>query len=438
MSEFSISLEQLRTQHNYLNNVASVLQQCKTMVNGVNQGLGPIGIISVGAALDSIIARLGKHKGKCEAMATALSQIIRRYQTAESNIVGTKTILQMLEEMIASAEAAFEPIEAPTYIGAIYLVNDHGAGGQGHAAVVLLLSDGTYEYYSYGSDMGLGYLWDNITDINHQSQSGTLDIDPTGDQYSNYVFIPITDEQGDAMHDMAQSIYQNPGDYQLLGNNCNMNAQAILDAGGVAFAPSEFDMIATRPNTVYQNFLDLVNANPDAYAGYQFGDIPESDLVAWLNDENGAQVFTNSNYDYSVAHTGDVHFEDPSGWLADGLETIFGGTSMDEISSYWSDGWNNGIQGGVNFTIDHIQDVQNTGIDWVQEVSTSAIDDFQENNITGPFSDLTNAVIDGGQWFGNTVIDGGQWLGNTVIDGGQWLGNTIVDGAEAAWDWIFG
>lgn len=469
MSEFSICLQALTQQKNRITSVEDAIKACKRMVDGVNSGLGAIGIGGVGNALSAISSRLVMHANKCEMLSTSLIQIIRKYQYAENTIAGTRTIQQIFEELVQAAEQAFQPIEQPEYVGAIYLVHDDGAFLQGHAAVVLLLSDGTYEYYSYGSDMGLGYLWDNITDINNQSQSGTLDIDPTGDDYSNYIFIPISDEQGDAMHDAAQNLLANPGDYELFGNNCNMNAQAILDAGGVSFAPSEFDMIATRPNTVYQNFLDLVNSNPDAYAGYQFGNIPGEDLVGWLNDSEGAQQFVSGNYDYSVAHTDNVSFVDPTGFLAGGLESVFGGTTMGEISQYWNQGLSGDWQSDLNFIYDHVQgignynvdttqSVVNTGVDWLQTQSTSAIDWVQNNIISqaGIVGDGANVVIDGIQWAGNGIIDGAQWVGNGIVDGVQWVGNGIADGAQwigngiidgaeaigdgigAAWNYIFG
>ena len=437
MSDFSIFPEQLAAQRNNINSVSDALQQCRKIVDDVNSGLQGIGIKGVGPALFTITSKLTKYHKECESFSDALSRIVRRFRRAESTIAGTRTISQILEELIEAAEEAFTPIEESPYVGAIYLVNDEGAFWQGHAAVVLLRADGSYEYYSYGSDLGIGYLPDNLFDFDGSSQSGDMDIDPTGDRYSDYVFIPITVAQGDALHEVAQGIYQNPGDYELFGNNCNMNAQAILEAGGVSFAPTEFDMIATRPNTVYQNFMDLVTANREAYAGYEFGHIPNGDLVSWLESSTGAQQYVSGDYDYTVAHVDNVQFHDPSGWLANGLETIFGGTSMEEISSYWREGWSNGFMDGMDFTIDHIQNIGNTAINSAQSASTSAIDWVQENYITGTVGGVVNPVIDGVQAVGNTVIDGAQWVGDTVVDGAQWIGNTIVDGAEYIGDaWV--
>lgn len=428
MSEFSVNLAGLSNQRNNLDNVAAMLKQYQKMVDNVNSGLGNIGIAPVAGALDAIEAKLAVHQKRCEALSDALYQIIRRFQLAESNITGVRTIGQRIEELYVNA--GYEEMEEPTYVGVVYLLNSSGAVTQGHAAVALLLSDGSYEYYSYGSDLGLGYVWDNITDFDDVSESGSLDIDPEGDGYTHYVFIPVSDAQGDAMHAAAQELYANPGDYALFSNNCNMNAQMILGAGGVSFAPSEFDMVATRPNTVYENFLNLVSENPDDYVGYQFGNIDDDNLANWLESSSGAQQFISSDYNYSVAHTDTVEFQDPSGWFADGLETVFGGTSFSDIGSYWSEGWDSGIQDGVNFTIDHIQNTADSGVQWLQDNSNSAIDSFQENHISGMFSGLANGAIDGMQWVGNGIVDGIQWAGNGISDGMQWVGNGVVDGLE--------
>lgn len=424
MSEFSIQLDQLKARCNQLDEIKNVLVQCKGQVANVNQGLAVIGIGEVGASLDAIVNRLVKHANKSESLSNALGQIIRRFIQAENNIMGRTVLFQMFDEMIQIAADAYAPIEESPYIGAIYLIDADGAGSQGHAAIVLLREDGTYEYFSFvNGDSGI---------------FGNAAIDPadlSGDSdYTNFVFIPITDEQGDRMMAKIDEYKADPGKYNLFNRNCNIAVQNVLMAGdeSLAIGLNDFDWMATRPNTVYQNFLDLVRQHPENYPGYEFGDIKDEDLAAWLN--NDAQHFLpDGGHDYSVANTSNVHFEDPYGWLSNGWSFAFGGTSIDQISEYWGNGWSNGFHNGMDFTIDHVQTVSTAGIDLVQEYSTSGIDWVQDNYITGPFSNFANAMIDGGQWVGNGIIDGAQWVGNGIIDGGQWL----ADGAADIWDAIF-
>lgn len=442
MSEFSICLQDLTQQKTRIILVEDAIRACKKMVDGVNSGLGLIGIGGVGNALSAISGRLMMHAKKCESLSTALIQIIRKYQYAENTIAGTKTIQQILEELVQAAEQAFQPIEQPDYVGAIYLVNNEGAAKQGHAAVVLVRADGSYEYYSYGSDFK-NLAFDVLVDHRYGDwffQSGILDTDihdKNGfDEYSNYVFIPIDDEAGQLMHNQAQEILANPEDYNLLTNNCNMNAQAILEAGGVSFAPTDFDFVATRPNTVYEQFLATVQANPDLYHGYVFGEVTGGDL-SWL--ESG-EIQSLINHDVTVSPITDVSFYDPGegveNFLNDFGNSVFGGTNSYEVSQYWNQGLSGDWQSDANFVLDHGQGAGDYVVDTVQTGANTGIDWVQDNIIshTGFIGDGVNVVIDGAQWAGNGVIDGAQWVGDKVVDGVQWVGNKVIDGAEAIGD----
>ena len=53
------------------------------------------------------------------------------------------------------------------------------------------------------------------------------------------------------------ALRDNPGTYSLFTNNCNQNAQKLLQAGKVNFAPDSFDWMKTCPNYVYNNYQDL-------------------------------------------------------------------------------------------------------------------------------------------------------------------------------------
>ena len=174
------------------------------------------------------------------------------------------------------------------YVGVIYLNASSGAAigdtgyAAGHAAILLVKSDGSAEFYSYASThdavnevgVGDGYLSTavdengNVTSINAAEflNNGTVYTDnlntaSTGeyiyDSYDRGIFIPISNDQGKDIHDAAMDLRNNPGTYSLLNNNCNQNAQKLLAAGGVDFAPDSFDWMKTCPNYVYNNYQDL-------------------------------------------------------------------------------------------------------------------------------------------------------------------------------------
>ena len=200
-------------------------------------------------------------------------------------------------------------LSSADYIGAMYLLNEGhlpgpekgwnlgGAAGHGHAALLLIKEDGMSEFYSYagaveggalvpevGSNGYLSTVVDKgkITEIEVNdffAQEGTYAdsyanpgrIGSKIDSYSHGVYIPITNEEGKAMHSKAMGIRQNPGIYNLWSHNCNMVAQTILGAGGKSFAPAEFDYWGTRPDTVYNEIVEAINKGE--YPGWLYGDL---------------------------------------------------------------------------------------------------------------------------------------------------------------------
>lgn len=200
----------------------------------------------------------------------------------------------------------------PEYTEAIYLLSRGtlpgeseygpigmgGAFGQGHAAVILVKSDDTGEFYSYAGDASPkilttgteGYLSTNVDEQGNPKSISMYDFYMkegayadnvnsknknlnTIDRYTHGIVIPITNEEGKAMHDKALSIRENPEKYHLFNHNCNQVAQIILRAGGKDFASSKFDWLNTRPKSVYDDIVnEIVNGKRE---GWSYGILKE-------------------------------------------------------------------------------------------------------------------------------------------------------------------
>ncbi|MBP5325832.1 MAG: hypothetical protein J6Y86_10130 [Pseudobutyrivibrio sp.] len=205
------------------------------------------------------------------------------------------------------------------YVGAVYLLNEDGALGAGHAAIALVKENGRMDVFSIGGepnvdisiynntvngvqmgtptimvndvsitgylgthvnrngeeqDMSYRYLIENSA-ITHDtiSNNGVNTID----EYTHFIYIPINNEQGVDMYNEAMRLregyIQNGTHYNVLTNNCNQNVQMILAAGEMDFAPSDFDWLDTCPNNVYKNMVkDIISGK---YDGYYFGELSE-------------------------------------------------------------------------------------------------------------------------------------------------------------------
>jgi len=205
------------------------------------------------------------------------------------------------------------------YVGAVYLLNEDGALGAGHAAIALVKENGRMDVFSIGGepnvdisiynntvngvqmgtptimvndvsitgylgthvnrngeeqDMSYRYLIENSA-ITHDtiSNNGVNTID----EYTHFIYIPINNEQGVDMYNEAMRLregyIQNGTHYNVLTNNCNQNVQMILAAGEMDFAPSNFDWLDTCPNNVYKNMVkDIISGK---YDGYYYGELSE-------------------------------------------------------------------------------------------------------------------------------------------------------------------
>ena len=245
---------------------------------------------------------------------------IRRQRfLSEDTYLGNKTDILSVNRYIYARNNPLKYLDPSgyDYEYAIWLVNEKGAQSgplpayAGHAALILAKDDGKGEFYSYvgdGNDLGKvvkgkdvdGYLTTKVdydgnqrdislsrffTGNGYESRIGVVRYvdtyetpnsfnvlnENTGkynvykDSYTYGVVIPITNEEGNRMHQEALSIRNNPGQYNLYYNNCNQIAQQILSAGGKQFDYSRGFNVNTMPNTVRNNIIEAIkhSKNPN-------------------------------------------------------------------------------------------------------------------------------------------------------------------------------
>ena len=201
-----------------------------------------------------------------------------------------------------------EDTESADYIGVVYLVNNKGAFGNGYAALLLVKNNGWAEFYSYADAVNVGAITTGSegylsTAFDKNNKIGTVNVDSFTKSknvfsdnvehpnervvdnytYTNGVYIPITNDEGIAMHDTAMKIRENPGEYNLWNHNCGQVAQMILQAGGKDFAATKFDWFNTRPNSVYENITkDIDKGNRK---GWRYGAIEDLTIGGECEDD---------------------------------------------------------------------------------------------------------------------------------------------------------
>lgn len=107
------------------------------------------------------------------------------------------------------------------------------------------------------------------------------------DPYSDWVYIPITNDEGIAMHKMAMIIRYVPGRYNLWKHNCGQVAQIILRAGEKDFAKTKFVWWNTRPNSVYDNIVEEIERGNRP--GWRYGAIEDLMLSESVQDNSCAE-----------------------------------------------------------------------------------------------------------------------------------------------------
>ena len=106
-------------------------------------------------------------------------------------------------------------------------------------------------------------------------------------EFSNWVYIPITNDEGIAMHKMAMIIRYVPGRYNLWKHNCGQVAQIILRAGEKDFAKTKFAWWNTRPNSVYDNIVEEIERGNRP--GWRYGAIEDLMLSESVQDNSSAE-----------------------------------------------------------------------------------------------------------------------------------------------------
>ena len=114
------------------------------------------------------------------------------------------------------------------------------------------------------------------------------------DVYTHGIYMPITNDEGIAMHEKAMQIREYPGFYNLYNHNCNQVAQIILSAGGKDFDTDKFDWIGTMPNVVKTKMrigIFFSNLGSDIYE-FLIGDV-DKHRIEILYGEIGDFQFKN-------------------------------------------------------------------------------------------------------------------------------------------------
>ncbi len=201
---------------------------------------------------------------------------------------------------------AYDPFEGnDEYVGAVYLLNKNGAAYQGHAAVALVKANGQADVYSIGGgpDLGeksfVGYLSTNCDENGNPTSidfakflesNGNLPHDSYGkqgrntgkkDMYTNFIYIPITNEEGVRMNNEALRLRQEYIDdkvhYNLISNNCGQNVLRIFAAGNkdYVFSSSElsWNIFMSKPNCQYLHGVGRIEDGE--YPGWYYGSIED-------------------------------------------------------------------------------------------------------------------------------------------------------------------
>ncbi|MHB8278483.1 MAG: hypothetical protein ACYDIA_12625 [Candidatus Humimicrobiaceae bacterium] len=173
---------------------------------------------------------------------------------------------QITNEMFGlkkTEEKFLEEVKNSDIFRVIYLNDQNGAKGYGHAAVILVRSDGNGFYYSFdmishdpatiaevvaskyvNGKIDSEFLKpDEVKNFITKEGSGIL---PSGRRYTRFIIISVTKDEFNAMFNHAQAMvkYNNYGYYNLYCNNCNHFAQQILGAGNYSFTPESIDWLS--------------------------------------------------------------------------------------------------------------------------------------------------------------------------------------------------
>ncbi len=143
------------------------------------------------------------------------------------------------------------------------LLDENGANGNGHMAVIIQNTDGQGIYFSYaGEDRTLlddGMInMDILTnrEMNAFIQTGNLDFTYASNgtldssNYTKYAIINIDSYSGSRMIGKGIYYFWNPGTYFILGKQCDNVASKIMESGGKGYT------VQWRPKASFEYVLE--------------------------------------------------------------------------------------------------------------------------------------------------------------------------------------
>ena len=138
-----------------------------------------------------------------------------------------------------------------------------GAMFAGHTALIIKNSDGQGVYFSFAqkNNRAIGKGEMSIDVLNKQQMDKFLKdgemnyiCNSTGtvesQKYSTFTEIPISNEQGASMIGKGIGYFHNPGLYVIVGKQCDVVVQNILNQGDVGYKATWF------PNQSFSNYRD--------------------------------------------------------------------------------------------------------------------------------------------------------------------------------------
>ena len=207
-----------------------------------------------------------------------------------------------LVDLNGRVPGASVPDTEADFVGAYYLLSEDGAHTFGHAALLLVREDGSGAFYSFAAsrkDAGQIIIGENVHGYLSKAEIGARDVDiflgraqlPEGGgsysvpyagkirtdsidsedfldgartPYSKYIYIPVTAQEGAAMHDYAEQLRAENGTvkYNMYNRNCSMVAQDILEVAGKKFAVGSREGSAVDEQIALVAFLGCLFFSP--------------------------------------------------------------------------------------------------------------------------------------------------------------------------------
>ena len=233
---------------------------------------------------------------------------IKKYNKIQANIYQEAYVNKIAhkEPVIKNpGDYYFEDVDGKNIDKVYYLNDENAVFSQGHAAILLVKSDGSGIYYSYGTNEKL--LNGDINKIingpqiiagkNYPGVINRRDLSPNDidqfkfdgkigtNQYTRYLSIDVDEKQGNKMFSEAQKIFNNEDKvYNLYNSNCNHKTQEILSAGNINFTLDKGLENVQNPNAFLYNargaLWERLSPNPESD---KFGTIPNEAFEAGVS-----------------------------------------------------------------------------------------------------------------------------------------------------------